>query len=364
MSQSQMRLTYVFPYAQPVAGIESKLKAQVAALEEEFLVDVTYVIPFGGSRVRRTVMRLWNELRLPFVLKKNADVVFMRYTPYTPFLNILTSCLAIFVPVSVELNIVYENELNDDPIGCFLHRISMCFLKASKTWFLPVTDEIGRKEGIRSDCYSVLGNGYAALHQPGDDLSPLNEIGKIFSEQREHGRKVLVFAASTIEPWPRNGFDRICQLVLQLPDTYLACFGRCDSPPIEWEELHQEGRTQLFGNLGEEVLHKVYKQADFGVGIFGLDRINLEEACPLKTRGYLTAGLRVIAGYHDTVLDEDWACPHYLKVKPDNMNELERFLRTPYDHEELRILAGEKLSWLSIFLRAGVMSMNNQEGNE
>ncbi|MFR3330651.1 MAG: hypothetical protein ACLTSL_10925 [Odoribacter splanchnicus] len=56
----------------------------------------------------------------------------------------------------------------------------------------------------------------------------------------------------------------------------------------------------FWGILNEEKYKKVLEEADVGMGTIALYKKNMQEACPLKVRAYLSNGLPVILPYVDT----------------------------------------------------------------
>ncbi|MDG2123493.1 MAG: hypothetical protein P8J87_07345, partial [Verrucomicrobiales bacterium] len=80
------------------------------------------------------------------------------------------------------------------------------------------------------------------------------------------------------------------------------------------------------GFLDGAAYRNVFSSCDVGLGSCGLHRIPLKEACPLKMRDYLAAGLAVIVPYEDTALEEkregDGEYPEWMLKVPNGPENL------------------------------------------
>ncbi|MCL6416093.1 hypothetical protein MIB92_10545 [Aestuariirhabdus sp. Z084] len=69
----------------------------------------------------------------------------------------------------------------------------------------------------------------------------------------------------------------------------------------------EDCRIVYHGVMRAEQLEELYSQMDVGLGVFGLHRKSMNEACTLKSREYLANGLGVYAGHKDSALPLDFA---------------------------------------------------------
>ncbi len=349
------KLIYVSPYPESLIGIEAKLQAQANALSQVYSVAFAHLVPSGTNPVKRTIGRIMKEFTCALALGFKRTVIYYRYCP----LNIIFNCwlfpLSFFKKVWVELNTCYHEELKSEHwVLGVLHRLSMAALKRSNVIFLPVTGEIAQMEELPRGRYALLPNGVNDSGLRTDTIlrEQVKKILDELNEQREKGCKVLVFSASNVERW--HGLDRIADLCLLLENTFLAVFGHVPEVPGALLNLEQQGGAKQYGEVTPRELEAIYEHCDFGLASFGLDRIKFTQGSPLKTRGYLSAGVRVIANHFDCVLHDTWAQDHFFRVEDDNISDLKAFIEAAYDRSELRQMAREKLSWYTIFKNAGV----------
>ncbi len=96
-----------------------------------------------------------------------------------------------------------------------------------------------------------------------------------------------------------HGVDKILELARRLGDEAafdlvgdFSVFGADAIPP----------NVTMHGHLGREACDAVLSRSDCALGTAALHRKGMEEACPLKLRDYLAAGLPVILPYKETAL--------------------------------------------------------------
>jgi glycosyltransferase involved in cell wall biosynthesis len=108
----------------------------------------------------------------------------------------------------------------------------------------------------------------------------------------------LVFVGSPGQVW--HGIDRVIQLAEIFKNFKFHVIGPSKPTGIcDRENIVFTG--ELYGTDLVEYLAKM----DLGISSLAMERNNLMEGSPLKTREYLAAGLPVIAGYKDTAIDAD-----------------------------------------------------------
>lgn len=102
--------------------------------------------------------------------------------------------------------------------------------------------------------------------------------------------------------------------------------------------LHLRSRIVLVGAVDHIALSNLMSEADAGLSSFGLARKGMTEACTLKTREYLSAGLPVYAGHADTGLPRGFA--FYRCGMPDIDSIVRQALRwRSHSREEIRAAA-------------------------
>jgi glycosyltransferase involved in cell wall biosynthesis len=104
----------------------------------------------------------------------------------------------------------------------------------------------------------------------------------------------LVFLGQPGYIW--HGTDKLIYLAFAFPDW------RFDLVGLKPEEIVGKIPDNLVfhGMLERSEYEQILRQANCSIGTLALNRNNMEEASPLKTREYLAYGLPVIIGYSDT----------------------------------------------------------------
>jgi hypothetical protein len=96
--------------------------------------------------------------------------------------------------------------------------------------------------------------------------------------------------------YPWHGLDKLAVLAKRFPSWTIHVLG--DSPVTP--EVAACKNVKAHGLLKRDQFEPLLAEAHVGLGPLALHRKNMEEACPLKVREYLSYGLPVIAGYLDT----------------------------------------------------------------
>ncbi|MEM4235373.1 MAG: hypothetical protein QXU75_09565, partial [Candidatus Methanomethylicaceae archaeon] len=168
----------------------------------------------------------------------------------------------------------------------------------SQARHVAVTQEIRDFERLPSKKCFVIPNGYFRKENnleedkyAGDHaIDFLNEIQTRLLEERKKGNKILIFVGSGKFPW--HGIERIADLVEKLPSVFLLIVGdTADCEKIK--QLQLMGRVLVVGFIDPNIMPRIYRMVDFGIGTFALDKKLMTQACPLKVREYLWYGLPV-----------------------------------------------------------------------
>lgn len=118
----------------------------------------------------------------------------------------------------------------------------------------------------------------------------------------------LVFVGSLEQYW--QGVDKVYFLATHLPEFNFHIVGE-KSPQKELPNVYSHGY------LAARELNLLYERMHIGIGTLALHRKNMEEASPLKVREYISHGLPVIIGYHDTDLASS---PQVLRINNSETN--------------------------------------------
>ncbi len=98
-----------------------------------------------------------------------------------------------------------------------------------------------------------------------------------------------------------------------------------------------DSRFVVHGSLGTEDLRKLMARAWCGISSFSLDRKGMQEACSLKVREYLDAGLAVYAGHRDAGLPDDFP---FFKKGPADIGEILAFAIKMRKVSRTEVIAG------------------------
>ncbi len=131
-----------------------------------------------------------------------------------------------------------------------------------------------------------------------------------------------------------------------------------DGSLAEWKKLAEtlglQDRVIFHGPLYGQALDDVMAACDVGLGLFGLYRVGLSEATPLKLREYMARGIPFVnAGYDPGIpMDERFSLCLPNDASPISMERMVEFaLRTKGDDEApvaMRAYAREHMTWEGI----------------
>lgn len=208
------------------------------------------------------------------------DVIYFRYAYHSAGLPALFRA----VPTVAELN---SDDLAEYPVTLsaaklLYHRLTRRRILAACRAFVPVTHELDNRFRAFAKPSCVIANGLDLAEfppaPPPDAHAPLR----------------LVFVGSAGTPW--HGLDRIAELASLFPDARFDVIGTepFAAPPNVTRHPH----------LARAAYTPLLHQATAALGTLALFRKSMDEACPLKVREYLAAGLPVLAAYRDTDVPE------------------------------------------------------------
>ncbi|MCL6524640.1 MAG: glycosyltransferase [Thermoflavifilum sp.] len=191
----------------------------------------------------------------------------------------------------MEINTIDTEEVKFTPIfRRWIYRAGRRQLLRAVKGFVCVTPEIARAFRKYNKPCCVVTNGI--------------DLKRIPLKQPHPARKPqLIFVGSA--SIPSQGIDLVWQMAERLPQYFfhLVC---PDIAPGRRKNILSHGQ------LNDAQLAKLYPQIDVGIGTLGLYRKHMHQACPLKVREYIAAGLPLIIAYDDTDLPpED---PHVFKL--------------------------------------------------
>ena len=240
---------------------------------------------FGGGGSRNVVLRFLNRdaaIRrlVDTVLRDGADVVYLRFSPYYPALDKLIEAF----PICLEINSddLEEYPRRVGPLPYAYHRATRQRLLHRTSGVVFVTQELAEREHFAQfgRPFEVITNGIA-----------LDRVRQ--AAPAPPGPMRLVFIGEPGLPW--HGVDKILRLARALPEC------RFDLIGYSADDLHESAPPNVhpLGYVTGDAYRALLDGATAGIGTLALHRKGMDEACPLKVRDYLAAGLPVIIAYSD-----------------------------------------------------------------
>lgn len=219
-------------------------------------------------------------------------LIYTRLITYTPFVEVMIRK----IPTVVEINSYDKKEYSGAAYSHYTRIYTSLLgsrIKKLASAFVFVTNELAElicKEIDTTPNYKVIANGYAF-----DDSITVRE--------HDNCHISLIFVVSPGQPW--QGVDRLCEIARNLPAYNFHIVG---------ESGVDTGNIFYHGYQISDVLSDLLSSAQFGIGTLALDRKEMIEACPLKSREYLFHGLPCFGSYIDPDFASHQGLPIYMQL--------------------------------------------------
>ncbi len=291
-----MKILYVAHHRpQASDGVTRKLLGQVQAWRRlghsaELLVvspeevepdlipaEIGNLVRYAGAREAFVAMRM----AAARATSEAWDAVYLRYTRPWPSMVRLARKLPLFVELNGSEPVIGRQGL-PAILGAISTLPARTFLK-STSGVLAVSRQVADRLTDHGIPNEVVPNGVDL------DRVPFNDTA------RPAGR--LVFAGSGSFPW--NGLDKLLPVLEAFPWLHLDIIGKDVAPP----SLITHTRVTCHGPLVGANYYRVLQQATAGVGPLALHRRGLDDTSSLKLGEYLAAGLAVITGHSDPMME-------------------------------------------------------------
>ncbi|WP_159739443.1 glycosyltransferase [Vibrio atypicus] len=246
-----------------------------------------------SSALIKLLVIYYNSYRLfNYIKKLSITIIYTRLITYTPFVEMMIRK----VPTILEINSYDKKEYSGTAYSGYT-RIYTSFIgnriKSLVSAFVFVTNELAdilAKEVGFNPNHKVIANGYSF-----DNRCTIDEI---------IGERIkLIFVVSPGQPW--HGLDRLCEIAKRLPEYDFQIVG---------ESGIDTNNVFYHGYQTGDALTNLLSLANFGVGTLALDRKDMAEACPLKSREYLFHGLPCFGSYVDTDFSTHQGLPIYMQL--------------------------------------------------
>lgn len=291
-------------------------------------LDVIYCYP------RACYSRILKRMHFFRVLRKASysyDVILLRYPAVDPFLPFFISKRAkvVFVHHTKEVHAIKSNFTGWKRSLLSVAEYFLGFFSLLRAdAIVGATREIVHYERRRSLRRSLP----YAVYPNGIDLLKFSKVS-----DRRFGRTKLLFTATTFFPW--HGLSQLLEsLVLYggKNNVELHLVGRVlDKDQAYISEMGLEKVVVQHGQLAIGEIRERLAETDVGIASFDLGQSSMLEACTLKVREYLAAGVPVYSGHIDSGLPENYK---YYQIGPPDFVEIIKYALTmrQYSREEVR----------------------------
>jgi len=323
-----------------VSGIQAQLKYEAIATRTLCYWYTRCFIPLQSRQSKDLVCAFFREytnilsteFSYYFSISKSLHdrhIVLLRYRPLC-FVQILFLCyarLAYSSPVLLVLHADSSAEVllqYSKPLSLLLYSCEQLLMHLSlrlTKGIVCATLELSRR-------YKIFKHQETYIYPNG--ILPKNAYHHYVHQSKTPD---IVFTASSFEPW--QGLDLLLAelKIVDIP-LRLHLIGNIPSK-YDKEFIKGDPRIIHHGHLPPDQIASVYAQCTIGIASLALHRQGLSEACSLKVRDYLCAGLAVFGNYNETGLEN---CPHYI------YSPLDIRLLHSYATKYLRISKGQVLS--------------------
>jgi glycosyltransferase involved in cell wall biosynthesis len=197
-----------------------------------------------------------------------------------------------------------EKTVRKASLFVFSYFVALCVEARSWDYLRDAGDRAASPIFASAKPIKVIANGI-----PLENFAP-----RPISQERD---PVLVMMATGQYRW--HGLDKLVILARKFPKWTIHILGDA----LVSSELAGCGNVRVHGLLKRSEFEPILARAHVGLGPMALHRKEMEEACPLKVREYLSYGLPVIGGYVDS--DFPKGAEFFLQI-PNREDNVERSL--------------------------------------
>ncbi len=337
------------------SGVHKKIMAQIRALEKEFGIvyytiwDWKFVyLMYGENIVKRKVAvtrRNFIDVVIDWMKEYDVKCTYIRYIfANTQFIRLLQyqkeNCIKTLIEIPTypyDEEILYgrfkvEDNYFRSKIENYVNAIAT-YSQDKEIWGIPCIH---------------LNNGI--------------DIEKIpIAKYKEKDKAITMIAVSSMSLW--HGYERV---IGGIYDYYrnggdwklclkLVGEGReLDKYRKLTEKYGLQPHAKFYGKLEGESLNQIFDESDLGLVSFGLHKIGIDKASPIKGAEYCARGIPMICGYHDMRFPKN--TPFVLEVpnndNPIDMGQVIKFYKCITKQEDFRYqirdYAIQHLSWIQI----------------
>ena len=290
-----------------------------------FQKDLIWNSPIGILKNNKTYSLLCNS-----VMEYKPDVVYLRWEFHKKSIMKLMSK----IPTVMEINTHIEGEFKRRSRDNFKDKLRYIY-------YLLTYKGFNKKcAGIVSVTKEILEiGGYKEIGKPTCYIPNSIPIDENFSVSNFSGKDDniprLVFIFSGLRPW--HGLDNIVELAK-------GSIGELNFDLItgfDAQDLELPPNVKVYPFLEKNEFLDIFKTAVAGIGSAGLYEKQMNEACAIKVREYLAAGLPVIIPYKDTAFVDN-NLPEWVLELPNQKGSLIKSKEKIINF--VRLMRGKRLS--------------------
>ena len=290
-----------------------------------FQKDLIWNSPIGILKNNKTYSLLCKS-----VIKYNPDVIYLRWE----FHKNSIMKLMCKIPTVMEINTHIESEFKRRSRDNFKDKLRYIY-------YLLTYKGFNKKcAGIVSVTKEILElGGYKEIGKPTCYIPNSIPIDENFSASNYSGKEDniprLVFIFSGLRPW--HGLDNIVELAK-------GSIGELNFDLItgfDAQGLELPPNVKVYPFLEKNEFLDIFKTAVAGIGSAGLYEKQMNEACAIKVREYLAAGLPVIIPYKDTAFVDN-NLPEWVLELPNQKGSLIKSKEKIINF--VRLMRGKRLS--------------------
>lgn len=231
--------------------------------------------------------------------KSNFDILLLRYPPIDPFLLLFSPFLK---PIITMHHTKEIEEIAQTRTG-LKRNVALAIEKIIGNIFLKQTEAIVAVTAEIYD-YEIKRCGLKPKY-----IFPNGIDSKLIglADDNRGGDPEFIFISSYFANW--HGLDLFLD-ILEADDSPCLLHLVGHISPVDLNRIKTTNslsrRIILHGKLSADEINKLMASCDLGLSSFALFRNDMQEACTLKVREYLAAGLAVFAGHKDSGLPDDF----------------------------------------------------------
>ncbi|PAU86540.1 glycosyltransferase [Pseudomonas sp. WN033] len=278
-------------------------------------VDGFEFINVYPESLRSRISRRYHFFKILKSASRSYDVVLLRYMPGDLFLPFFISdkarvCFVHHSKEDVALRSMFPGAKGF--LFSLLERFLGVLSLRKANGFIGVTQELVRYEFSRAFCSSKK----SFVYPNGIDYARFDLVG-----DGRGGKIKVAFVASRFFSW--HGLSLILEDLSHFSrrgDVELHLVGEVLQGDLQLiEELALKSNVIVHGKLSVSELRDVLSTADVGLASFGLGQAGIAEACTLKVREYLAAGIPVYSGHVDVGVPDSF---EFYSVGGPNFSEI------------------------------------------